>query len=630
MKIELGVYWSFCMAVVCGVYSTDISLETVYESAILGEHFNMTCQVTGDTMHEGLAYFKRTNGHGTSTACSLHLNSSTPTSNNTNYSCTGADANIFILTIRQVSREDAGQWHCQVEDMTSPIVSLKVKYSPEIIFFGAGQDDSNITVKEHDNVTLQCNVSSEPASDIQICNIASDPVSKGDNNNNKNNNNNNNTLEVRLDDIGCRQRGPYTCSARNEIGTAPPKYASLLVKCKPRLHGSSAHLKVASGLGGPVTLIVTVLAYPKPTFSWKRFKLGAPLTKNTNITWDDPVATGTLNIANVDDEDYRTYNVTVTNSEGDSTFTISLIKPTHPDTPTHLQATRIDSRSITVSWDKAFNGGARQTFILQYRPDRGQWTKPVVDDNDDLHVDILGLAPSTMYEVRLRAKNTHGMSNYTFLNVTTHQEDEIQDYSHKQILIAGSGAAVAAAAIVITVIAVVVVVNRKKKHGKGPLCDERALSEHSEVVMEDNFLYDASDDLHVQAEGAAGHPNVHYDVAATSSQINDSAEDISGRTENQSESKKNKDDCVMVDNFLYVTSCDLGVQVEETAGHPIGHCDFATTNSEIDGAKDVSCNTGRDVENRSEAKKRSEDYVNVGCSYHAPEDVNVNASGRDT
>ncbi|XP_046359840.2 titin-like isoform X2 [Haliotis rufescens] len=601
MKIELGVYWSFFMAVVCGVYSTDTSLETVYESANLGEHFNMTCQVTGDTMHEGLAYFKRTNGHGTSTACSLHLNSSTSTSNNTNYSCTAADANIFILTIRQVSREDAGQWHCQVADMTRPIVSLKVKYSPEIIFFGVGQDDSNITVKEHDNVTLQCNVSSEPASDIQIRNTASGPVSKGDNNNS-------NTLEVRLDDIGCRQRGPYNCSAGNEIGTAPPKYASLLVKCKPRLHGSSTHLKVASALGEPVTLSVTVLAYPKPTFSWRKFKVGAPLTKNTNITWNDPVATGTLNIANVDDKDYRTYNVTVTNSEGDSTFTISLIKPTHPDTPTHLQATRVDSRSITVSWDKAFNGGARQTFILQLRPDRGQWTTRDVDNNDDLHVDIIGLAPSTMYEVRLHAQNIHGMSNYTFLNVTTHQEDELQDYSHKQILIAGSGAAVAAAAIVITVIAVVVVVKRKKKHGKGPLCDERVLSEHSEVVMEDNFLYDASGDLHVQTEETAGHPNDHYDVAATYSQINDSAEDISGRTENQSGSKKNKDDCVMVDNFLYGMSCDLGVEVEETAGHPFGHCDFATTNSQIDGAKDVSCNTGRDVENRSEVKKRSKDY----------------------
>ncbi|XP_046566222.1 tyrosine-protein phosphatase Lar-like [Haliotis rubra] len=208
------------------------------------------------------------------------------------------------------------------------------------------------SVKEHDNVTLQCHINSNPASDIEIRNSTS---SIGSGTSAK-------ILKASIDDVGCLHTGPYTCSARNKLGQAEEQSISLQVKCAPRSYGSTTDgYEFRSGLSGNVTLNLTVLAFPEPTFTWRRTRNGRPLDNSAVIT-DGVRVTGSVTIFDVKDEDFRKYTVEVTNTEGNISKTVMLISAFMPETPMDLQASSISVRSFTPTWEKGFNGGAKQSF----------------------------------------------------------------------------------------------------------------------------------------------------------------------------------------------------------------------------------------------------------------------------
>ncbi|XP_046585460.1 hemicentin-1-like [Haliotis rubra] len=92
-----------------------------------------------------------------------------------------------------------------------------------------------------------------------------------------------------------------------------------------------------------------------------------------------------------------------------------------PDTPTNLQAATVDTRSITITWDKGYNGDSKQRFNIEYRQRDGQWnTFPTMPrDHHALELTLGGLKPATVHEIRINAVNKYGSSRYASVNVTT-------------------------------------------------------------------------------------------------------------------------------------------------------------------------------------------------------------------
>ncbi|XP_046569981.1 hemicentin-2-like [Haliotis rubra] len=167
------------------------------------------------------------------------------------------------LHLKNIQKDDAGVYVCtatnevtscsgaRLSKMSSTTLTLEVQYAPEILSFNVTSGGKS--VKEHDNVTLQCHINSNPASDIEIRNSTS---SIGSGTSAK-------ILKASIDDVGCLHTGPYTCSARNKLGQAEEQSISLQVKCAPRSYGSTTDgYEFRSVLSGNVTLNLTVLAFP--------------------------------------------------------------------------------------------------------------------------------------------------------------------------------------------------------------------------------------------------------------------------------------------------------------------------------------------------------------------------------
>ncbi|XP_071094536.1 synaptogenesis protein syg-2-like [Haliotis cracherodii] len=323
------------------------------------------------------------------------------------------DGGVYVFTATNTVTPCRGK---PQEKRSSLALSLEVQYAPRIEYFGVTSGDRTVTVAEHDNVTLQCNISSNPASTIEIRNkISSIERRKFSNYNSVQ------TMKAMLLDVSCQEGGEYTCSAGNLIGKAAPQTVLLQVTCAPRRYSSSSdNLLFASNLHENATLSLTVIAFPQPTFRWEKKPNSRPIS-TTEVSTEGVLVTGSVTILDVKEEDFLNYTVNVENTEGRLEVKIALVSKSKPNIPSSLKATSTCPRSITLQWEKAFNGGATQSFNIQYREPGGQWTTHPTRPSEDeaLQLDIDGLKPGTLYQIRMNALNEYGSSSYTSITVTT-------------------------------------------------------------------------------------------------------------------------------------------------------------------------------------------------------------------
>ncbi|XP_067661224.1 limbic system-associated membrane protein-like [Haliotis asinina] len=385
----------------------SITLDTSATDTILGHPVTLTCRVSDAAV--GLVIFMMQESGTYAVVCRIMATTGnvvrTPP-----YTCFRDEEqqHTYSLTVARTSLKHRTSWMCQAAGMKSSIVHLDIQY---IEYFGVTSGKRGVTVAEHDNVTMQCNTNSSPVSSIEI---RDETASLGSGTNSS-------TVEARIEDVDCLQAGPYTCSARNLIGQAVERNISLQVKCAPRPDGFTPGGPVfRSALNRTITLSLTVVAFPVPTFTWNTTSGGQPLT-NTNVTAEGVRATGSVTISDVKEMDFQNYTVIVANTEGTRMLNVMLIPLSQPDTPRNVHATSIMPGSVTLTWDKGSNGGARQRFRIQYRQDGGPWiTHPAtLSEDDDLRLELGGLDSDTTYTVRLLAFSEHGSSDYTSISFTT-------------------------------------------------------------------------------------------------------------------------------------------------------------------------------------------------------------------
>ncbi|XP_046572718.1 uncharacterized protein LOC124280787 [Haliotis rubra] len=189
------------------------------------------------------------------------------------------------------------------------------RYPATISSFTVNSHSGSVTVNMSDPATLSCKVDSNPWSVIRLLN-GTEELTRADNSL---------TATYRQESADCRQRGNFSCTATNNIGgTCHPEGG---VAGSPRLDDSvSQQLKFAATLGGDVTVSVSVLAYPLPTFTWRRsISTSQDLTGSSSPVSDISV-TARLHLTNLQQQDFGDYNLTVDNGVGGSvTYTVSIV-----------------------------------------------------------------------------------------------------------------------------------------------------------------------------------------------------------------------------------------------------------------------------------------------------------------
>ncbi|XP_067651703.1 hemicentin-2-like [Haliotis asinina] len=224
-----------------------------------------------------------------------------------------------VVDRRNISRTQGGDHTCTASNSQgsdSASVSVDVQYSASIRKLTANSVSGSVIIKESSTVTLICQVESNPNPVIKLVN-GSQEMRRTDN-----------ALTATYTlELNCRQRGNFSCTASNNIGEPVTQSVELLVQCSPRLDDSvSKELKFAASLGGDVTVAVSVLAYPLPTFIWSRsISTSQDLTGSSSPVSDISV-TARLRLTNLQYQDFGDYYLTVGNGVGGSvTCTVRVV-----------------------------------------------------------------------------------------------------------------------------------------------------------------------------------------------------------------------------------------------------------------------------------------------------------------
>ncbi|RWS25613.1 Down syndrome cell adhesion molecule-like protein Dscam2, partial [Leptotrombidium deliense] len=98
-----------------------------------------------------------------------------------------------------------------------------------------------------------------------------------------------------------------------------------------------------------------------------------------------------------------------------------------PDTPSALKIMNVNSRSVQVKWTKPFDGNIPiAKYTLQYKEANDVWErngKELLVDGTRIDTFIMNLLPVTLYQLRIRAENELGKSDWSdVLSVTTDEE----------------------------------------------------------------------------------------------------------------------------------------------------------------------------------------------------------------
>ncbi|XP_046558353.1 synaptogenesis protein syg-2-like [Haliotis rubra] len=367
-----------------------------------------------------------------------------------------------------LNRSDDGEYSCTGRVNTGSVcpggglqgrstVKVIVNYPASISMMTANSRSGSVTVNESDPVTFGCELddAGNPRSVIRLLN-RSDELTRVDNSL---------TATYKLESADCRQRGNYSCTATNNVGAPVSQMVGLLVKCSPRLDDSvSQQLKFATTLGGDVTVSVSVLAYPLPTFTWSKPNSTSQDLTGSSSPVSDISVTARLHLTNLQQQDFGDYSLTVDNGLGGLvTYTLDILSEGPPSTPTNISVSPEGPFTLHVSWKEEFNGGATQTFTVEYSTDEETWktagSHTETGSGNYLTSAINDLNSDTLYYVRVVARNEFGSSSYTE-HVTGLTEKTVipPASSLPSGLIAGMTVSVV---LVVVIVVVVVVMTRK-------------------------------------------------------------------------------------------------------------------------------------------------------------------------
>ncbi|XP_052806973.1 nephrin-like isoform X3 [Mya arenaria] len=287
-----------------------------------------------------------------------------------------------------------------------------------------------------------------------------------------------NNAVLSLGQLTWQKSGSYICSATNPRTSSTRNGPTVIVEVQysaRRIPGEEVQLIFNTRKHNNATLVYKIVAYPVPKpsqFVWKRcmnISSCEPLPPDLDkFEIDTEGLSSNLSILDVQNEDYRIYQLSVSNGVGDALVEWLHLRPIElPDSPTvfHVIQNTIKQTTAVVTWITGFDGGSPQTFHLSYRKlvgDTGFTTATVQhDDKKVLNYTIEHLEPGTKYFVSLFAANEEGST--ASINVTFQTLKTISDHTETSPnigpVIGGSiGGTIGA---IMAIVVVVVIVKRK-------------------------------------------------------------------------------------------------------------------------------------------------------------------------
>ncbi|ESO95985.1 hypothetical protein LOTGIDRAFT_175005 [Lottia gigantea] len=268
--------------------------------------------------------------------------------NKCNYKWTGPiSSSTKDLVLTQIKRTQEGNYRCEATNIknTNPTtrsksIQVNVHYPPDIT--SVKSNAVNNETDEGSNVTFNCKVDSKPVSTITWSSSTSTDTNTGQ--------------QWTLTQAKCQDTGIYTCTANNGIGQSPTKSLPLNIRSKngigqlaakvlpldiyrfssrlndkeeflsgsPRINGDLKD-EVMNRLGEEVTLLIDVIAYPKPSFKWIQESTGQEFTPDTTQQEATNNYISSLTFT-IQQSSFGIYIVTVNNSIGDDkSYTIKII-----------------------------------------------------------------------------------------------------------------------------------------------------------------------------------------------------------------------------------------------------------------------------------------------------------------
>lgn len=214
-----------------------------------------------------------------------------------------------VVTIRNVKREDAGDYMCYFE--TEPVVEiihkLDVQYAPTI----SSSTPKNQRIVKGSSVTLECEATGNPTPRITWSRAggrlpAGSQEEEGH--------------AMTLLDVDRHVEGTYTCKANNTVGTPATEEMSISVTYAPEIVTEKAIVR--TGEGDKVELVCIVYARPGAEVTWQ--KDGSSVEHVANMEESEGGHRHTLMLEKISEEMFGDYTCSAKNDEGEAEATINI------------------------------------------------------------------------------------------------------------------------------------------------------------------------------------------------------------------------------------------------------------------------------------------------------------------
>ncbi|XP_052810172.1 nephrin-like isoform X2 [Mya arenaria] len=410
--------------------------------------------------------------------------------------------NTQNLTIEYVQRSDDASYTCKVSIVLQPTLTTAttVKYDTATfhldVLYGAehlilqlnNESHSSVVIEEHSTNHMRCSLESDPGSYMALTKDGTQLIAR--------NETHQLTYDLRAE---CSDKGVYTCSGYNRHGAANNASMHLYVKCSARRPPEvDVQLIYNARQHENATLVYQIVAYPEPKpaqFVWKRCMNSscAPLTNDMKkFKIDTERLSSNLTVLDVQIEDYRIYQLSVSNGVGDSLVERFHLRPTEkPDLPTdvHIIQDTITDRTAVLTWIPGIDNGSPQDFHVSYRKlvDETSLLRLIVkhDYTKEMYYKIVNLEPGTKYLVSLFAANEEGSTawvNDTFQTLERISDNPVSNPNTGSIVGGAIGGTVGA----IVAIVVIVVILRRQYFLKCYICPNKKSADSDEQTVSDN------------------------------------------------------------------------------------------------------------------------------------------------
>ncbi|XP_052803510.1 contactin-2-like, partial [Mya arenaria] len=398
------------------------------------------------------------------------------------------------LNLGEVERGEAGSYVCTARNTGSgfsrrgPVVKVTVRYSPDIVI-----SQSTAFLNENSPLDLMCKATGLPAvynytgflqrvNDIVVPNSHVGRPGLRD------------IISVNIPSLRLQDTGVYTCYVHNGI-IGHNKQLIQTVSRKVEVQASPRFLLEGTNFSGEtsgnITIAIPFVSIPELTsYSVLRHdgqevstnekcslhirnESVHPLFYGQRVTLTGNVLE--ITIRDLSEKDFGIYKMQITNDINTTNFSINVKATSRPSQPTELNLTTLDNIA-TFDWNKGFNGGYEQTFVLQtsLNSDDSWKNETVINESDAKYikgngrfqVHLTNLVPG-IHSARLLAFNFIGAAD----PVEFKEQFKINEVNkEKQTSIPEAmigGTAGGGIGVIVLVIVVVIIFLRKRKTQKG-------------------------------------------------------------------------------------------------------------------------------------------------------------------